>query len=69
MDKKAQKMSNKKQIHKTGLLKLYIDQLNSEESKFMKIVLENAIYKLEHDVDSRQVENWVVKLEKLWRTF
>jgi hypothetical protein len=60
-------MTKVKMQHKIGLINLYSDQINQEESQFMVIVLKEAIQKLGNGVDPHKVENWVVKLEKIWR--
>lgn len=62
-------MTKVKMQHKIGLINLYTDQINQEESPFMVIVLKEAIRKLGDGVDPHKVENWVVKLEKIWRQF
>lgn len=56
--------------HRQGLIKLYTSQLHdgNEESKFMTIVLTEAIRKLkETKLSPSKIEKWVVKLEKAWR--
>jgi len=59
-------------IHKSRrLLELYQSQLESANS-FMKIVLTEAIRKLNESnlscrkISCRKIENWVVRLEKDW---
>ena len=52
--------------HKDGLIKLYNDQLYGS-TEFMKLVLNDAINKLNNDVEPTKVEDWVVNIEKLWR--
>lgn len=54
--------------HKKGLISLYEEQL-FKAGPFMSIVLKEAIRKLkESDLPPTKVENWVVNLEKAWRT-
>lgn len=53
-------------IHRKGLIELYNKQI-LYETKFMKLVLENAIHKLENKKNPKKVEDWVVDLEKKWR--
>lgn len=55
--------------HRQGLINLYNDQI-TDSDKFMKIVLEEAIRKLhESNIKPKKVEDWVVKLEKDFRSF
>jgi len=61
-------MTKAKMQHKIGLINLYIEQAKEETSPFMVIVLRAAIHKLGAGVDPHKVENWVVKLEKTWRS-
>jgi len=54
--------------HRSGLFKLYLTQLTSEQSEFMKLVLIEAIRKLECDtIHPKKIEKWVVRLEKDYR--
>lgn len=62
-------MTKKKMEHKIGLINLYLEQLKEEEFDFMKIVLKEAVRKLGDGVDPHKIENWVIKLEKIWRSF
>jgi hypothetical protein len=58
------------QEHTDSLLRLYIEQLESEsEGEFMVLVLHRAIRKLRGGVKPKKVENWVVTMEKNWRKF
>jgi len=69
--------STKIDNHRKGLIDLYDNQLKdieldfistNEEQPFMTLVLKEAIRKLTSKVDPTKVENWVVNLEKSWRT-
>jgi hypothetical protein len=69
--------STKIDNHRKGLIDLYENQLKdieldfistNEEQPFMTLVLKEAIRKLTSKVDPTKVENWVVNLEKSWRT-
>lgn len=51
--------------HKESLIELYNNQMYGS-TEFMKIVLREAIRKLEHNIDPKKVEDWVVKLERAW---
>jgi len=62
-------MTKAKMQKKIGLLNLYIEQAKEETSQFMVIVLREAITKLGDGVDPHQVENWVVKLKRIWNQF
>ena len=54
--------------HREGLISLYEEQVG-EAGSFMKVVLMEAIRKLkESKVEPSQVEDWVVRLEKDFRT-
>jgi hypothetical protein len=59
-------MTKVKMQKKIDLLNLYIEQVKEEESEFMQIVLREAITKLGNGVNPHSVENWVVKLERIW---
>lgn len=50
------------------LADLYRSQLE-DAGPFMRVVLKEAIRKLgETSIKRERIENWVVKLEKSWRT-
>ncbi len=54
--------------HRIGLIELYEDQIQ-ESGPFMTIVLEEAVRKLkETQLEPKKIEDWVVRLEKSWRT-
>lgn len=55
--------------HANKLIDMYRAEMEQGIGSFMMAVLENAIHKLQHGVDPRKVENWVVKCEKLFREF
>ena len=59
------------EFHREALVKLYQDQLSGRvDTQFMKAVLRQAIDFINQDnSDPKKVENWVVKQEKLTRTF
>ena len=53
--------------HRKGLIELYETQLQ-DAGKFMTIVLVEAIRKLKQTtIKPTAIEDWVVKLEKLYR--
>jgi hypothetical protein len=53
--------------HRKGLKELYFNQL-LESGNFMMAVLTEAIRKLNYtDIDPKKIEDWVTKLEKLYR--
>ena len=55
--------------HRQGLILLYKNQV-VESDKFMTVILTEAIRKLEKsNLNPKKVENWVVKLEKDFRSF
>lgn len=55
--------------HRQGLILLYKDQI-TESGKFMTVVLEEALRKLEEtNIKPKKIEDWVVKLEKDFRSF
>jgi len=62
-------MTKVKMQKKIDLLNLYIEQVKEEKSQFMVIVLREAITKLGDGADPNTVENWVVKLERIWNQF
>jgi len=41
----------------------------AEPGGFYLVLFTNAVHKLKNGVDPKKVEDWVVKMEKLWRTF
>jgi len=54
--------------HREGLTELYLNQLAYEDPpEYMMLVLKEAIRKLEVGLDPKQIENWVVEVEKTWR--
>lgn len=55
--------------HRQGLILIYKDQI-TESDKFMTVVLEEALRKLEEtNIKPKKIEDWVVKLEKDFRSF
>jgi len=52
--------------HKEGLIKLYKYQLTGEKDIVMIAVLQRALIKLSNNAPPKQVEDWVVKIERLW---
>jgi len=60
-------MTKLKTRKKLDLLNIYNEQLKQNGSEFMKIVLREAITRLCNDSDPYIVENWVIKLELIWR--
>ena len=57
---------NKKEWRK-NLIAKYHSQWDTEP-KFMQLVLDIAIAKLERGNAPKYVENWVAKIEKAWRS-
>ena len=61
-------MKNNTPEHREGLIIHYENQAQTA-GPFMKIVLKEAIRKLnESDLNPSQVEEWVIRLEKDFRT-
>lgn len=52
--------------HREGLIEIYNSQME-DTGPFMKIVLKEALRKLkETNLNPKDIENWVVNLEKGW---
>jgi hypothetical protein len=60
-------MKNNSEEHRIGLSQLYKDQL-TEAGSFMKAVLKKAMLALKTGSKPTDVENWVVKMEKEYRS-
>jgi len=56
-------MKRNSEEHRIGLSKLYKEQLE-ETGPFMTAVLKKAMLALKFGSNPRNVENWVVKMEK-----
>lgn len=57
------------QEHREGLIEMYNIQLINEQLPFMQEVLKQALRYLENtNVNPKKIENWVVKLEKTFKT-
>jgi hypothetical protein len=52
--------------HREGLIKMYNSQLEGE-GKFMTSVLQLALRELKRGVKPRKVEDFVVKMEKIFK--
>jgi hypothetical protein len=52
--------------HRTGLIRLYEEQME-EAGPYMRFTLRKAIYFLKNGADPGKVEDWVVKMEKEMR--
>lgn len=62
-------MATKKE-HKEGLIQMYeTSKAESQPNGFMSNLFENAIHKLNNEVEPKKVEQWVVDMEKLWNKF
>jgi hypothetical protein len=56
--------------HRNGLVIMYADEVNfSMPGSFKQILFKEALRKLSVGVEPKKVEDWVVRLEKDWRTF
>ena len=54
--------------HKTFLIEMYHGiKMDVTSTRFEKLVFENAVNKLKNGIKPTSVEDWVVKVEKLWR--
>ena len=63
------KREQKRQVHREKLILMYESMLFDGETSFMKPVLKKALrYLKESKVNPKKVENWVVKLEKTFKT-
>lgn len=54
--------------YRKGLIQLYKDQIHGERSAYMVTVLHSAILKLETGDNPTEVEDYVVRAEKKWRS-
>lgn len=54
--------------HRQGLIKVYESQLE-DAAPFMKSVLHEALRRLKYtNINSKDIEDWVITLEKSWGT-
>lgn len=53
---------------KQGQINMWAEQI-PHASKFMKLVLQSGIRRITAGNDVEKVCDWVVKMEKLWRSF
>ena len=60
-------MPNLKNRRPISTYELYESQLTKESSSFMRFVLKEAMFKLKAGISEKKIENWVVKLETLYR--
>jgi hypothetical protein len=59
-----------KEEHRNGLVIMYADEVNfSMPGSFKQVLFKEALRKLGAGVDPKKVEDWVVNIEKAWRTF
>ena len=59
--------SKRTSTHRIGLIQLYEKQITGD-GVFMTEVLQIALRELYKGASPRKVENFVVKMEKIWRT-
>lgn len=57
---------DKKKAH---YINTYKNASETHQSAFMRELFKLALHKVENDIDGDKVENWVLKIEKLWRKF
>ena len=56
--------------HRDALIKIYsAEQGKATPGGFYEVFFKEAIRKLKSGVDPEAVEDWVVNVEKAWRTF
>ncbi len=66
------KVKKNSEEHRKGLTQMYTSLCNEavcNKNRFQSVLFDSALLKLQNGIKPTKVENWVVKMEKLWTKF